>query len=365
MTRTRKRLAVSAMILVVIAPLTVVAATTSLATRVTKADVASARSKLNTLNHQLEVVVEQYNGARVLLQQAQQKLATARSQMNQAQATADAARAQLGQRAAEAYTGMGSQLDTLLGTQSIADFSDRLEFMGALAQSDADLATSADAARQQAAWASRQYSDAVAAAHGQLDSVNAQRDHISGLLTQAQTLYRQTAANYQAYLAAQRAALRAQRRQDNTGTTAGTTAPTSGNSGGAGGGGYHSPPPNLTGATAAIAAAKSVLGVQYVFAAADPNVGFDCSGLTMWSWAHAGVSLPHNAAMQYDALPHVALSQIQPGDLLFFFSPISHVAMYLGGGMIIHATHPGPGGEVHIEALDPVWRPLIVGAARP
>ena len=108
MTKARRRLAASAMIVAMIGPLTVAAATSSRATRVTKADVASARSRLGTLNRQLEVVVEQYDGARVLLQQTQQKLDSARAQMQNAQATSAAARAQLGQRAAEAYTGMGS-----------------------------------------------------------------------------------------------------------------------------------------------------------------------------------------------------------------------------------------------------------------
>ena len=364
MTRARKRLVAAALAVAIVMPLTVVAANTTFAARVTKADVASARARLDSLNHQLEILVERYDGARVLLQQAQQKLATARSEMRRAQEAADVARAQLGQRAAQAYTDMGSQLNTLLGAQSMSQLSDRLEFLGAVAQSDADLATAANAARQQAAWASRQYADAVAGARSQLNAVNAERDHISSLLTQAQALYRQTSAHYRSYLAAQRAALRAQQAQDRASTTT-TGIQTSGGSGSGGGGGTTPPPPNLTGAAAAIAAAKSVLGVQYVFASADPNVGFDCSGLTMWSWAHAGVSLPHNAAMQYAVLPHVDMSQIQPGDLLFFYSPISHVAMYLGGGMIIHATHPGPGGQVHIEALDPIWRPLIVGAARP
>ena len=364
MTRARRRLVTATLTAAVVVALSVVAANTTFATRVTKADVTSARARFTDLNRQLEIVVERYDGARVLLQQDQQKLATARSQMRRAQSAADVAQAQLGQRAAQAYTDLGSQLNTLLSAQSMSQLSDRLEFMGAVAQSDTDLATAADAARQQAAWASDQYANAVAGARSQLQAVDAERQHISSLLTQAQALYRQTSSSYQAALAAQRAALRAQRVQDRAVATP-TPAATTGGSNGGGSGGSTPPPTNLTGAAAAIAAAKSVLGVQYVFASADPNVGFDCSGLTMWSWAHAGVSLPHNAAMQYAVLPHVDVSQIQPGDLLFFFSPISHVALYLGGGMIIHATHPGPGGEVHIEALDPVWRPLIVGAARP
>jgi cell wall-associated NlpC family hydrolase len=120
------------------------------------------------------------------------------------------------------------------------------------------------------------------------------------------------------------------------------------------------PPPNLSGAAAAIAAARSVLGVRYVYGGASPQTGFDCSGLTMWSWAHAGVSLPHSSAAQYASLPHVDKSQLQPGDLLFFYSPIHHVAMYLGGGSMIHAPHTGD-----VVSIVPVYWQYFVGAARP
>jgi cell wall-associated NlpC family hydrolase len=368
MTTARRRLTYAIVVAVVAAPLVLVGATASFASHTTKADVASAKAKLDALNHQLEVIVERYNGDRVQLQQAQQQLTTARAQMQKAQAEAAAARSRLSESAAQAYMGMGSEFDLVLGAQDFTQLSDRLEYLGTVAQADSDLAVAADDAHQKAEWAAQQYSNAVKGAQTQLDAVNAQRDQISGLLAQAQTLYQQTNAHYRSYLAAQRAALQAQRARDNAAPTAGA----GGGSGGAGttvvGGSGGSPPPpptDLSGAAAAIAAAKSVLGVQYVFASADPSVGFDCSGLTMWSWAHAGISLPHSSAMQYAVLPHVDLSQIQPGDLLFFYSPISHVAMYLGGGIIIHATHPGPGGEVHIESLDPIWRPLLVGAARP
>ena len=79
-------------------------------------------------------------------------------------------------------------------------------------------------------------------------------------------------------------------------------------------------------------------GTQYVWGSADPSVGFDCSGLTSWAWAQAGVYIPHSSAAQYSSLPHVPLGSVQPGDLIFYYSPISHVALYIGGGQIVHAT---------------------------
>jgi cell wall-associated NlpC family hydrolase len=110
----------------------------------------------------------------------------------------------------------------------------------------------------------------------------------------------------------------------------------------------------------AVNAAMSQLGVPYVGYQASPGVGFDCSGLTSWAWGQAGVGLPHNSAAQYASLPHISSDQAQPGDLLFYHSPISHVAMYLGGGSQIHA--PSTGDVVKVVGVN--WG-NVVGVARP
>jgi peptidoglycan DL-endopeptidase CwlO len=146
------------------------------------------------------------------------------------------------------------------------------------------------------------------------------------------------------------------------------TAPTppkgsSGGSSGAGsgtsGGGHQAPPPSA-GASGAVAAALSQVGVPYRYATAVPGVGFDCSGLTSWAWAQAGRSIPHQSAGQYAALPHVSQADVQPGDLLFYYSPISHVAMYIGGGQFVDA--PNTGSFVRTGAVK--WG-AVVGIARP
>ena len=61
----------------------------------------------------------------------------------------------------------------------------------------------------------------------------------------------------------------------------------------------------------------------------------------MRAWEAAGVSLPHNAAMQYETVAHITFAQLRPGDLIFYYSPIHHVAIYIGGGNIIQASQPG------------------------
>jgi cell wall-associated NlpC family hydrolase len=80
----------------------------------------------------------------------------------------------------------------------------------------------------------------------------------------------------------------------------------------------------------------------------------------MMSWAQAGVGLPHSSSAQFGSGPHVSSSALQPGDLVFYYSPISHVGIYIGGGRIIHAPHPGR--SVEIVGLHSM---PYVGAARP
>ena len=100
------------------------------------------------------------------------------------------------------------------------------------------------------------------------------------------------------------------------------------------------PAPTGSGGAEAVAAAVTRLGDPYVWGAAGPS-SFDCSGLTMWAWARAGVSLPHYSGAQYSATTHIPMSELQPGDLVFFADPGEHEAMYIGNGQIIEAPHTG------------------------
>ena len=95
-------------------------------------------------------------------------------------------------------------------------------------------------------------------------------------------------------------------------------------------------------AGAAVQYALAQVGDAYVYGAAGPSA-FDCSGLTMMAWAQAGVGLPHSSSAQFGAGPHISASALQPGDLVFYYSPISHVGMYIGNGLIVHAANPGEG----------------------
>jgi cell wall-associated NlpC family hydrolase len=106
--------------------------------------------------------------------------------------------------------------------------------------------------------------------------------------------------------------------------------------------------------------AMRYLGIPYVYAGADPS-GFDCSGFTMYVYAQIGISLPHNAAMQFGMGTPVSIDQLQAGDLVFFYG-LGHVGMYIGGGNFIHSPHTGD--VVKISPLAGHYESVFDGARR-
>lgn len=110
----------------------------------------------------------------------------------------------------------------------------------------------------------------------------------------------------------------------------------------------------------AVSAAYSQIGVPYIAFAASPGNGFDCSGLTQYAWGRAGVSLPHQSGRQRASTANVPHDQVQPGDLIFYYTPISHVGIYVGSGQMIHA--PAPGKFVGLTNVN--WS-KVVAVSRP
>jgi peptidoglycan DL-endopeptidase CwlO len=311
-----------------------------------KEEVQRAQAQLDTLNRQLDLMVEQYNQARIRLQEVQARLADVRTQADRARATAEHAIARLNTNAGRAYRGVGSQIASLFESSSIADFSDRLEFIGSIAQSQSDLAVKAETARQQAAWSAQELAATANERREVVRSIANKKEQIGERVSEARSLYETLNRKYHEALQAAAAA-----------------AASSASSGGSAtyGGGPIPPPPSVSGSVGAVLqAAYSVIGTPYQFGGASPETGFDCSGFTMWAWAHAGVYIPHSSAAQYSSLPHVAREDLQPGDLVFFYSPISHVGMYVGGGRMIHSPHTGS-----VVSVVPIYWDSFVGASRP
>jgi hypothetical protein len=113
-------------------------------------------------------------------------------------------------------------------------------------------------------------------------------------------------------------------------------------------------------AARAVAIALAQLGKPYTVGGSGPY-SFDCSGLTMFAYAGAAVTLPRTAAEQFAAVPRVSLAAAQPGDLLFFYPGIEHVGIYLGDGLMIDAPHAG--AAVRVEAF--AWFGPVMGVGRP
>ena len=144
----------------------------------------------------------------------------------------------------------------------------------------------------------------------------------------------------------------------------------SGNSGGgnataaapapSGSGGGYTAPSVSSRAGIAVQAALAQQGTPYRYATSKPGYGFDCSGLTAYAWGQAGVGLPHQSRAQFASTPRVPISEAQPGDLLFFYNPISHVSIYLGNGVQVHA--PSTGKTVSTASVN--WG-RVVGVGRP
>jgi cell wall-associated NlpC family hydrolase len=304
-----------------------------------KQNLDAARSKETDLQHQLEILAEQVNTANAKLADVQARLLEARKTRDEATRMAESTRALLSERAVAAYEGAGSQLEGILGAEDFNDFSDRVQYAGALAQSDADLAARADAAGERAQWAAEQYSSVLAEQQALLKDLHAKQDSFKAELDAQQSKVADLQKAYQEWVAAQKAAAAAAQ----AATT--VSAPSTG------GGGFV-PQPNASAAQVAIAAAKDQIGVPYAWGTSNPGVSFDCSGLTMYAWGQAGVSLPHSSAMQAAVTPDVSRDQLQPGDLVFFYTPISHVGLYIGNGQMIDASHTGPGGEVAVRSVN-------------
>jgi peptidoglycan DL-endopeptidase CwlO len=304
------RLIVAALLVV---PAFVVSAAVTSTAAPTQQQVEGAKQRLAQLQSQFETAVEHWNDAKYQLQQVEAKLADAKAMRDAAEKDAARARDALAERAVDAYTGMGSDLDLLLGAQ-------------------------------RADWAAQQYAQAVAEAHTHLNDMTREREQIQANLAEQKQLAADLSAEWQRAIAAQQAAAAAAAAQEQAALSSPPPPPPPPSGGG------FVPDANASAAQTAVSAAWSVIGAPYVFGAAGPS-SFDCSGLTMWAWGQAGVSLPHSAVAQLGTLPHVPLSSVAPGDIIYYGSVSPHVAIYVGGGQIVHARHPGPGGEVQSDSL--------------
>ncbi|MCU1589435.1 MAG: hypothetical protein JWP11_691 [Frankiales bacterium] len=312
--------------------------------------IEQVQQRIDALNDQADRAVEAYAQARIKLTTARRLAAVSRGRVTREEASLAAVRRAMNSVASNAYRSGGTDaLMSLVNTSNPQSFLDRASALDRIARDQAArLAATATARHRLAtveAQAARDLADqktAEAAVGRQKDTIERTLQAQRSLLSHLQAQERARLAKLQAdrAAAAREAALRARASRARL-VTFSYNGPASGRAG------------------AAVAEAYNKLGSPYEWAAAGPS-RFDCSGLTMWVWARGGVSLPHSAAAQYDSIQHVAQSDVQPGDLVFFGSPIHHVGIYIGGGQMISAPHTGD-----VVKIQDAFRSDFVGAGRP
>jgi cell wall-associated NlpC family hydrolase len=330
-----------------------------------RAEAQQVLAQINAMDAQLEKAVEAWNGANVRLGQIKHDLAVNRSRLETAKKNLTKARGRVSERLVALYTSNSPDaLSIILGASSLGDLIERLDSANRIAQDDARIAAEVTRYRNEV----QAHQQALVKAEADQEKVvaerAAQRASIQSQLAARQSLYSSikdqiatleaAERERQARLAAQAKAAAKEQAQQPAPAPAPAPAP----SGGSSSGGTPAPPPSSH--SSVVSLALQYLGVPYVWGGASPS-GFDCSGLTMYAYAKVGVSLPHNAAMQYGMGTPVARSQLAPGDLVFF-NGLSHVGMYIGGGQFIHAPHTGD--VVKISSLSGYYASAFYTARR-
>ena len=272
------------------------------------------------------------NTAQVLLARQKEAVAKADLAVAGAQARLDSMSGQIRRFARSAYTSGGvdvSQLNVLMTSSSADQFVSQLGTLDAIAGHTNSVVIDIAHASKAAATARARAAAAAGQAQRTLTEITAQQKVLQSKIADYRRQYAALTAPQRAMVAASSgAALTTTARPVLSAVASG---PASGS------------------ARAAVNTALAQVGKPYVWGASGPN-SFDCSGLMQYAWAAAGVALPHSSSAQSGMGTPVSRSQLQPGDLVFFYSPVSHVGMYIGNGQMVHAATSGT--PVQVVSLD-------------
>ena len=287
--------------------------------------------QVQAIDAELGHAIEAFNAAEIRLDALKtekkinaRRLEIARGNFRDAQAT-------LAERLVALYTSdQESALAVLLGASSIEELINRVDAIDRVSEQDARIIREVRTFRTEVRRREAELERARAEQERVVAERAARRGAIQEQLAERKRLLagiKDEIADIQAAEAARQERLQAQAEQR---LATGSSTPSSG----AGG----NPPPGNYGGVVGIA--MQYLGIPYQWGGSSPSTGFDCSGFVMYVFAKVGVSLPHNAAMQYGYGSPVSRANLQPGDLVFFNS-LGHNGIYIGGNQFIHSPHTG------------------------
>ncbi len=362
----RRRLTAATSLVLVVAPLLALASVATPAGAQPaddlRAEAAARQDEIEANGRRIGELAEQFNGAQLRLEQAQATIDAAQARIDAARAEVERIEHLVAVRAASVYrsAATGRSLDEI-AYDDAQDLLSRRHYASKQAGHDDELLAELERAQDALAAEKATAEAARTQALAEQEQIEAARREVEAANSEQQRLLDGISGELAALVEEE------EQRRDAENAAVAQTLYTGG--GGApapappppgDGGGNPSPPP-APGAAAGIAIdfAYAQLGKPYVYAASGPDA-YDCSGLTMAAYRAAGVSLPHYSGAQYSMLPKVPLNAMQPGDLVFWGpGGSSHVGLYIGNGLMIHAPHTGDVVKIAGIYGSPV------GAARP
>ncbi|MGH2812743.1 MAG: NlpC/P60 family protein [Actinomycetota bacterium] len=292
----------------------------------------SVRERIDSLGLEISRVDEEFNLARLELEEAERRIRDLEHEKAEADARLASLQKTTTDRAVAVYrAGLPKVFTILLDSQSLSDFQRKMSVLGSVQRWETRLVEELEIYRERSDELTASLNAEASAKRQIVETVAARRRNLEGMV------------------ADQRALLRRIEAADRPKPPPPPPAPV-----------VVASVPSSSSAAVAVQVAYQQLGKPYRWGASGPDA-YDCSGLTMYAWGKAGVSLPHSSRAQWGATKRVARSDLQPGDLLFYHSPIHHVAIYVGGGKMIHAVHAGE--PVGLHPIDYVRE--YVGAGRP
>jgi cell wall-associated NlpC family hydrolase len=328
------------------------------------AQASQLESQIQANSDRADALDEQYLQAQNAVADAKQQIDAAEAAIASVKAKVERLQNELGGRAALLYIGAGNGDPLGIDANNVQELGTRAKYGDAAAETDNRMIDQLGVLNEQLGIQTRQLEAKKAEAQNKEHEADVARKALQQATAQMQHLLDSTRADIRALankieqerLAAEAAAERARIQAQAVAQQAAQNAAWAAAANNGGGGGVTassmsadigvdpgSIPAPSGGAAAAVAYARAQIGKPYVYAGVGPD-SFDCSGLTMMAWAQGGVSMAHGSQAQYDAFPHVPISALQPGDLVFFGSsgPTNHhVGIYVGGGTMIEAPHTG------------------------
>ncbi len=305
------------------------------------------KQEIDALDTELGIATEAYNEARLSHRSLLNDIATTQARIADQNEIIDSLQDSLNARAESMYrNGRLSFLDVLLGARDFEQFAATWDLLRTMGEQEARNIEALGHARAEARAAEEKLAVQEAKAKQAVEQMASNKAAIETTLAAR----KRKLSGLEAEIASIEAAERARAEAEARAAVSRSVTPRQ----------QSFPPPTRAPRSEVVNIAKRYLGAPYRWGASGPNA-FDCSGFTSFVYSQVGVSLPHSSRAQYGVGEKVSRADLQPGDLVFFGSPIHHVGIYVGGGQYIHA--PRTGDVVRIDSLGA--RRNYVGATRP